>query len=724
MYEQSAPAQPSLVTERGTPVPLEGVTAEATIRDFAVEASLSQRFRNREAQPIEAVYKFPLEGGAAVRAFEATIDGRRIVAHVEDREKAFETYDRALAEGHGAYLLDEERPDVFTASLGNIPPGKEVVIRLETVAELRMEGDVIRFTLPTTISPRYAPEEDQRGVGESEAERVSPPFALTVPYGLNLRIDIETTSPLRGVESPTHPISLALEAHRATVRLAERATALDRDFVLRVTVAEDHQPHAVLERGPDGKDYVLASFRPKLEAKFAPVEVVFLVDRSGSMQGDSIAEARNALQLCLRSLRSGCFFNIVGFGGTHAPLFPKSRPYDEASLDEATDHVSAMEADLGGTEILPALRFVLEAPRRGLPRQVLLLTDGEVSNTDDVIDLVRRNAGRARVFSFGIGAGASDHLVRGVARAGEGEAEFIAPGERIEAKVLRQFQRALTPAVTDVKVDWGRGRADQAPYEVPPVFPDGRVLVYARLDGSVPEAVTLRAKSPDGPLSFTLPLPTTAPHAGSLVAALWARQTIRDLEEGRSALHPRRGSRQKRGRSADDRVKEEIVRLGTAYGLVSRHTSFVAVEEREELVDGEMVLRKVPVALTRGWHGTEAACEVDEGGLLRGTRPGLLGDERMFRPPLRSISKVFEPEQPEEARRPLDEVVRLQQADGSWERSLDLEMWFAVRGYKSWRLDEAKAATGVRVQGQGMARRGRPSVRDRTRSGLARGRVP
>src|SRR5512134_3319915 len=179
-----------LLSREGAPVPLLGVVARAEIRDYACRVVLSQRFRNDEDRPIEAVYKFPLDEGAAVCAFEIEIDGRRITGRVEEREKAFETYDEAMAQGHGAYLLDEERPDVFTVSVGNLPPVKEAVLRLTTVSELPLEGDAIRFTLPTTIAPRYAPAEDLKGVGESEAERVSPPYALQVPYGLTLEVDV------------------------------------------------------------------------------------------------------------------------------------------------------------------------------------------------------------------------------------------------------------------------------------------------------------------------------------------------------------------------------------------------------------------------------------------------------------------------------------------------------------------------------------------------------
>jgi len=708
--EQTLAAASGLLSTEGARVPLVGVHARAEIRDYACRVVLSQRFRNDESQPIEAVYRFPLDEGSAVCGFEVEIDGRLIKGKVEEREKAFEAYDEAMSAGHGAYLLDEERADVFTASVGNLPPGREAVLRLTTVSELPLEGDAIRFTLPTTIAPRYAPAQDQKGVGESEAERVSPPYAFQVPYGLTLEVDVRTTAPVRSVESPTHPVSVTIEDGRATVRLSEREAALDRDVVLKIALAETHEPRALVERAPDGKAYALVSFRPKLDTALAPAEVVFVVDRSGSMQGASIEEAKNALQLCLRSLRPGCSFNVVGFGSRYQSLFPKSRAYDDASLAKAAKHVRELDADLGGTEILSALEHVLGAePLEGLPRQVFVLTDGEVSNTDEVIALGRQHAGHARIFTFGIGAGASHHLVKGLARAGEGEAEFIAPGERIEAKVLRQLSRALAPALSDVTVDWAGLDAKQAPHEVPPVFADGRVLLFGQIKKPQAASVTLRAVAKDGPVSFVVPVDLQAAAEGTLVGTLWARRMIRDLEEGRSELHPRRGSRQARALGLkDEKVKAEIVRLGTAWSLVSRHTSFVAVEERETPVQGEAQLRKVPVAITKGWHGVgDVRFAASSSAMLMGTAARVCGpapayDVTQELSPLEMSTGFFEDAAPLETRsargprmassapglggalrrmlgrprpvatrsapstRPLDRLVALQGAHGAW----------------------------------------------------------
>ena len=204
--ETAAVVKCGLLTTAGHAVPLVSVHVEAEIRDYGAWVVLIQRYRNDESQPIEAVYKFPLDEAAAVCGFEATIDGRRVVGVVEEREKAFEKYDQAMAAGHGAYLLDQERPDVFTVSVGNVPPGKEVVLRITTVSELALEGDAIRFVLPTTISPRYAPAEDLRGVGIPPADLVTPPYALAVPYGLSLKVDVLTSAAIRRVESIPIPL--------------------------------------------------------------------------------------------------------------------------------------------------------------------------------------------------------------------------------------------------------------------------------------------------------------------------------------------------------------------------------------------------------------------------------------------------------------------------------------------------------------------------------------
>lgn len=702
MPEQLVERRTGLFTTTSVPVPLAGVSIEAELSSLCARVVITQRYVNREATPIEAVYLFPLDDGAGVCGFEAVIDGTLVVGEVKEREAAFRTYDEAMERGDGAFLLDEERADVFQASVGNLPPGKEVLLRITYVSELAVDGKGLRFTVPTTVAPRYAPAEDRVGVGRPDSDTLNPPAAWKVPYGLDLTVHVTMPEAIARIESASHPVSVSTTGKAATVRLATRQAALDRDFVLSIEAAGLDRPHAWVERADDGSETVALAFVPVLGNTPTPGEIVFLVDRSGSMAGTSIEEVRNALQLCLRSMIPGCAFNIAGFGSTHEALFDKSRSYDEKSLAEASAYVTDLHADLGGTEILPALQAVLERPHvRTLPRQVIVLTDGEVSNTDAVLELVGRHAAGARVFAFGIGASPSRHLVNGLARAGGGAAEFIHPGERIEPKIVRQFGRLLSPALTNVSVKWEGIDVVQAPSVVPPVFAGDRLLVYgfAKPERRSQSArARLTADTGSGPVGFETAIDFTTAASGRTVGPLAARVRIRELEESPAWL-TQRGSRQSARKTTA--AAGEIIELSTRHGVLSRETSFVAIERRDGPVSGDMQLRRIPIAIPKGWGGLEdpmvqpmLAASASRSGPIEplmdaapalmmdrigrsssGKQRGSGGDANAW-----SIGRVFglSKRRPTAPRRHhpqptgLHALVKLQRADGSWELTQEL----------------------------------------------------
>jgi Ca-activated chloride channel family protein len=687
-------------------VPLEHVEVRAEIHGAHARVTCSQRYRNRDHRPIEAVYVFPLDESAAVCGFAAVVNGVRFEGCVRPRDEAFAKYDDAMSEGHGAFLLDEERPDVFTASIGNLEPGAEVQIELTYVTELSCEGESLRFMLPTTVAPRYAPPEDRVGIGRSPEQALNPPRRHDVPYGLSFTATVTASSAVRRIESPSHPIAVDVDGHCATVTLAQEAVALDRDVVVLITTREIDGPQIILERGTNGRVTAALTFRPSFQTARVPDDIAFLVDRSGSMQGSSIEQVRNALQLCLRSLDEGCRFNIVGFGSAFESLFEECREYNDGSLAEANRYVASLGATLGGTNLLPALDFVLEHgsnSKRVL--QLIVMTDGEVTNADAVIEAVRQRRDQVRVFTFGIGRGASHHVVKGLARAGRGAAEFVYPGERIEPKVLRQLRRALSPTLSDARIDWG-GLATTIPGEVGPVFADDPLRAYAFLD-EVPEGrATLWATGPDGPLSWFIDIRPTMVADGRIAGILAARARIRELEEG--GTWRERGSRQRA--RANDRVVSEIERLGTEYGLASRETSWVAIEKRDVPTLSEAVLRKVPIAVTSGWGGEDirfGGGSRDTGQFDTAAFDAMLLAAPEFRMPLGRVerrapgrasshqpsapgwiarlrsrlggndshSDASQPspdvsdalQRPVGALRPLDVLIALQRADGAWE---------------------------------------------------------
>ena len=671
---------------KATAIPLEHVDVRASIAGAQARVTVTQRYRNQELQPVEAVYVFPLDERAAVCGFSTVVNGVRYDGLVKAREEAFATYDDALAEGHGAFLLDEERPDIFSASVGSILPGTVVELELTYVTELVFEGDALRFTLPTAVAPRYAPAEDRIGVGRPDSETLNPPHVEEVPYGLSFQAIVAPAALVRRIESPSHPVAIELGPDAATVTLSQQDAALDRDVILLIGLADASQPQVVLERDDDGRVAAAVTLRPTFSIELAAADVVFVVDRSGSMQGSSIEQVRNALHLCLRSLIAGSSFNIVGFGSGFEALFDGCRPYDEQSLAAASEHVNGMDASLGGTEILPALEFVLGQPRSSeRPLQVVVLTDGEVTNTDAVIDLVRRHASRARVFTFGIGRAASQHLVTGLARAGRGAAEFIHPGERVEPKIVRQFARILSPTLTDLRLEWTGLRATPAPEVFPPVFANEPVRAYAWIDELAAGTVTLHANGRTGPLTWSLDVDPQAVTSGRLVGTLAARARIRELEEG-GRWRPSRGSRQRERR--DERVVTEIVTLAMRYGLASRETSWVVVEKREVATSEPAVLRRVPIAIASGWGGADDRADVC---LDQNITGAFSFDSVQMRAPVRlessasvssalsrmvndwlpsrrqSVSERTVKYQQSSGDRVFDRVVALQRADGSWE---------------------------------------------------------
>ncbi|MBI2571194.1 MAG: VWA domain-containing protein [Candidatus Schekmanbacteria bacterium] len=585
----------------GRRVPLTGVAIDVEVRHLGATVSVAQRYINGEDVPVEAIYSFPLPESCGVCGFEVEIGGKRVTGIVEERETAFQRYDDAMEAGQGAFLLDQDRPNIFTASVGNLLPRQEAVVHLAYVTELEQRGDAIRILIPTTISPRYVPPEQLAGMDPAELEHIAPPtVAGPVPYGMRLAVDIATAVPIRAIECPSHAARVEMRgANAARLELSGQDVQLDQDFVATVTLVQAHAAAAVVAHEEDGGRAVMVSFVPDLaDLPRCSSEIVFLIDRSGSMGGGSIEQARNALLLCLKSLEAGDFFNIVGFGSSFRMLFPQSVAYSQQTLDEASHHVRSLAADLGGTEIFSALKAVLDAPLRDpLPRQLILLTDGQVGNEKECIDLVARAPGKARVFTFGVGHGVSEHLVRGLARASRGEAELIHPNERIEPKVLRQLSRVTAAHLADVAMDWGAlAVTDVTPALAPPLFHGDCLTVYARLTGGSPCEVAITARGPDGPRRFSVFVDPERALRDRTIPTLMARSAIRELEE-KSSVPPR-----------DPAMRAKIVALARRYGLASSETSFVAVEQRPAGSQSQAAeLRRIPIALTKGWHGGQVA---------------------------------------------------------------------------------------------------------------------
>lgn len=588
----------------GGAIPLKGVEVEGEVLGAHARVRVRQRYCNEGGRAVEAVYTFPLPADATLTGFAMTCDGRRLEGEVKERDAAFLAYDDAVVAGHGAALLEQERANVFTATVGNLLPGEETLVEVEYVQRVAADEGSLRWMIPTLVAPRYIPgaaSGDRTAHGESaptdrvpDADRITPPRAAGVPYGLRLDLTFDLGREVR-VESPSHAITAVTEGRRVRVRFAQSEVALDRDVVLTARgVGAGAAAGVVAHRVIGGDGYLALSVVPDLagaEGAARGVTVAFVVDVSGSMDGDSLREARAALRLCLRHLRAGDRFNVIAFSTSMSAFEREPVPFTQASMAAADRWVDALAAG-GGTELLEPL--VQATAMAGADGVVMLLTDGEVGNEDEILQavLARRGESRARVYSFGIGTNVSDALLRDLARETGASVEFIHPGERIDEKVVAQFARAVAPRVTGVTVRFaGVDVGEAAPARAPDLVdgePWSLLARYARGGGGTAE---IAGRWRGGAFALTVPLDLPEEASRPVVAKLWAAERIRDLEDARVD-----------GRRAEA-MKGRIAALAVEHGVASRYTSFVVFERREgdRRASGMPETAVVPVGLPAGW---------------------------------------------------------------------------------------------------------------------------
>ncbi|KAL6075429.1 von Willebrand factor A domain-containing protein 5A-like [Balamuthia mandrillaris] len=573
--------------QRGERLHLTESKVEATVVHSTSKISAAQSFENGD-EYVEAVYVYPLESGSVVCAFTVEVDGKLINGVIQEKEAAAEAYDDAISEGHGAYLLEEVSTELFKINVGNLKPHSKVKIVITYLQNMTLQGNEYRFCLPTLCaSASYA-----AGCGTT----------ITATTSVNLQCQF--ASAISSITSPTHILSTCdINGGHAVVTLTD---SIVQDMVLKIRLKEPSQPSIILERAsinsnnieklkePTESTAVMVTFCPSFELlteDIPPTEVLFLADRSGSMsEGNRMNHVKSALILFLKSLplSTNITFNITGFGSQFRSLFASPRMYNDDSVMLALQYVSQMKADMGGTELLCPLQALLqEGLEERKSRQIILLTDGEVTNTEEVINYVASHRGTTRVFTLGIGNTTSHRLITGLADVSAGRFEFVTDHERLEGKVMRHLKRALQPRLQDPQLDWGELPVREVcPDVMPSIYANNPVSFFALLDNNYPNdhfdgEITLRAKKPDGSsMSFKA---SGKEHSllwegTSQIHALMAKQMISDREQRLSQT----------GHDSE-KLQKELLQLSLRYNLASSVASFVAVEEREEATKGSML---------------------------------------------------------------------------------------------------------------------------------------
>lgn len=634
----------ALKTERGL-LPLAAMDVDARVAGVVASIDVAQTFVNTTGQAIEATYIFPLPDRAAVHRFRMEVAGRVIEGVVDERGAARERYDEAIAKGHRAAITEEERAGVFTLRVGNLMPGEAATVRLSLVGPLPVDDGEVTFRFPLVVAPRYMPgtaiEGDQAGLGTAadtdlvpDASRISPPVLLLGcpnPVRLGLRVTLEDSF-VSDVASSLHAVtSKNRDARIIEVQPSAAARGknerLDRDFILRWRVGgRELASSLVCLDDTDGKagTFMLTFVPPTTTAVAAkPRDVVFLLDRSGSMEGWKMVAARRALGRMIDTLTSRDRFSVIAFDDRIENI-PAAGPGTLAAASDRTrfravEQIAKIDAR-GGTELAEPLEQAMRAfgsTYDDRERVIVLVTDGQVGNEDHLLRSAAGGLKNIRMFTLGIDQAVNGAFLKRLASAGGGLCELVESEDRLDQVMAKVHRRIGVPVATELAIT-GSGldlsRATIAPNKLPDVYAGSPVVIFGRYGGSAPSDATIAVKGTSfgDPLELTVARDPIARGPVGWLAASWARAYIRDLED--------------RYATGDHSVEATIVKTSKQFTVLSRFTAFLAVDASEVVNRGGRVKQIVqPVDAPAGWdmlESTASAPAMPAFGGLAQTRGG------------------------------------------------------------------------------------------------------
>lgn len=583
-----------------------GTDMEVNVTGQVARVRVTQAFRNTSDKWMEASYLYPLSQDGAVDSLKMVVGQRVIVGRIQPREKARAAYEQAKASGRKAGLVEQQRPNMFSTMVANVGPGETVLIAIEYQAPVAQANGTFSLRLPLVVGPRYTPPHtlnSDAAVADANAVTAAP--VLDPKLGAKLSGGLNPTSiavrlapgfDVANLISRYHRIDVSGPLDDRTVRLADTAVPADRDFVLEWRSAAADPTLGLFAQHTAKGDYVMASVTPPADLSALPTpprEMVFVIDNSGSMGGDSMDEAKASLIHALGTLRPQDHFNVIRFDDTMTRLFEHSVAATPDQVALARRFAGSLEAQ-GGTEMLPALRAALADAGSGggsdpeVLRQIVFMTDGEISNEREMMAAIGADGGRSHVFMVGIGSAPNDYLMERMSTIGGGVYTHVgAPGE-VAAKMMPLLDVLSHPAVRDLSVRVEGGSLDLTPSRLPDVYAGRPLVLVGRSDhlaGTLTVSGRIGGKLWERRVDLAAALPSPA------VEKLWARRRITDIEADRAL-----------GKLDDGAADAEVERVGMENGIVTSRTSLVAVDETPSRPDGARLTREeLPINLPAGW---------------------------------------------------------------------------------------------------------------------------
>lgn len=553
-------------------LPLKDTRVDVLITGPYAEVTVTQVFSNPNEDFIHALYSFPLHQDAAVDAMTMAVGDRVIQGEIHTREEAREIYEEAKDAGHTAALTEQERPNLFTQSLANLQPGEDVIVTLHLVQPLTYNEGVWSFEHPMTVGPRFTPA---GSISAEDQAAISPPIALE-PTGttVDVSVYVEMGTPLYGLSSPSHPelrLGQHIHDHYADFDLNDLAPT--RDLVIEIDPVGSEPVASLLVQG----DHFALTLEPMPEPgdeQVVPRELIFVVDNSCSMSGTPMNMAKDAMRTALQGMLPGDTFQVIRFSEEASALGARPLPATPENIERGMAYVDAMEG-MGGTHMLAGIEASLDFPQDpDRQRIVAFMTDGYIGNETEILGAIEDKLGPTRLFSFGIGSSVNRYLLDEMSEIGGGTVTYVLLNEDPAGKVEDFYSTIARPVLTEIEIDYGPEATvwGDRPEVIRDLYVGHPLQIVGRFDGEL-GPITVSGRMGDRRYSETIDLVPVDDGTG--IASAWARGTVADLE--RQQLH-----------GEIPEVKDEITDLALEYSILTRYTSFVAVEyERVRNPGGE-----------------------------------------------------------------------------------------------------------------------------------------
>lgn len=538
---------------------------EIEVSGLVAHARVRQRFFNGSKEFLEGKYRLPLPADGAVVAMRIELDGRLIEGVVREREEARIEYEAARSAGMATALVERQAADIFSTRVANIPPGAEVAVEIEYFQSVGYRNGHFELVFPLTVRPRYGSTVSNDLSALLDASEMAPNTGgITLPA--QIVVNLAAGIPILAPSSSSHAIDVAKQARGFEIRTHDERVPADRDFVLTWApqAGKSAQVASFVEE-INGERYLSVMLvPPTLDGPRLPRELILVIDSSGSMMGTAWTGAQRAAHFALAQLKPGDYFNVVDFDSTATALSPMSLPINEQTRATADEFINTRSAD-GGTEIAGAIDTALALPAiNEKVRQLVFITDGAVGNEAEIYRQIAAKQTDARLYMVGIGEAPNRAFLRRSAELGRGFAEIIASTDDIDTELRSLFRRIDAPVLTGIQVQWP-GEVEAWPRQVPDLYAGEPLWLSGRLRAGN-GAVQITAVSGAGAFAKSIATDTATPATGA--SKIWARRKIQTLEDELDL-------------GADETtMRTQIIETALEHKLLSRFTSFVAVEKR------------------------------------------------------------------------------------------------------------------------------------------------